>query len=112
MTIVSGGTDNHLILLDVYNSLGITGKEAETLLDKVHITVNKNTIPNETLSPMKASGIRIGSPAMTTRGLKEEDFVEIADIIYDTLVDRNSEQTLEESKEKVLKLTKKFPLKK
>lgn len=112
MTIVSGGTDNHLILLDVYNSLGITGKEAETLLDKVHITVNKNTIPNETLSPMKASGIRIGSPAMTTRGLKEEDFVEIADIIYDTLVGRNSEQTLEESKEKVLKLTKKFPLKK
>lgn len=112
MTIVSGGTDNHLILLDVYNSLGITGKEAETLLDKVHITVNKNTIPNETLSPMKASGIRIGSPAMTTRGLKEEDFIEIADIIYDTLVGRDSEQTLEESKEKVLKLTKKFPLKK
>ena len=112
MTIVSGGTDNHLILLDVYNSLGITGKEAETLLDKVHITVNKNTIPNETLSPMKASGLRLGSPAMTTRGLKEEDFIEIADIIYDTLINKDSEEVLEQSKQRVLKLTAKFPLKK
>ena len=112
MTIISGGTDNHLILLDVYNSLGITGKEAEVLLDKVHITVNKNTIPNETLSPMKASGLRLGSPAMTTRGLKEEDFIEIADIIYDTLISKDSEEVLENSKERVLKLTKKFPLKK
>ena len=106
MTIISGGTDNHLILLDVYNSLGITGKEAETLLDQVHITVNKNTIPNETLSPMKASGLRLGSPAMTTRGLKEEDFIAIADIIYDTLTNKN----LEENSNKVLALTKKYPL--
>ena len=98
-------------LLDVYNSLGITGKEAETLLDKVHITVNKNTIPNETLSPMKASGLRLGSPAMTTRGLKEEDFIEIADIIYDTLINKDSEEVLEQSKQRVLKLTAKFPLK-
>ena len=108
MSIVSGGTDNHLILLDVYNSLGVTGKEAETLLDQVHITVNKNTIPNETLSPMKASGIRIGSPAMTTRGFKEPEFIEVADIIYDTLTTKN----IEKSKEKVLTLTSKFPLKK
>lgn len=108
MSIISGGTDNHLILLDVYNSLGVTGKEAETLLDQVHITVNKNTIPNETLSPMKASGIRIGSPAMTTRGFKEPEFVEVADIIYDTLTTKD----IEKSKEKVLTLTSKFPLKK
>ena len=108
MSIVSGGTDNHLILLDVYNSLGVTGKEAETLLDQVHITVNKNTIPNETLSPMKASGIRIGSPAMTTRGFKEPEFIEVADIIYDTLTTKD----IEKSKEKVLTLTSKFPLKK
>lgn len=105
MSIVSDGTDNHLILLDVYNSLGVTGKEAETLLDKIHITVNKNTIPNETLSPMVASGIRIGSPAMTTRGLKEEDFITIADIIYDALTNKN----LDECEERVLEITKKYP---
>ena len=105
MSIVSDGTDNHLILLDVYNSLGVTGKEAEILLDKIHITVNKNTIPNETLSPMVASGIRIGSPAMTTRGLKEEDFVAIADIIYDALTNKN----LDECEERVLEITKKYP---
>ena len=112
MSIVSSRNDNHLILLYIYNSLGITGKEAETLLDKVHITVNKNTIPNETLSPMKASGLRLGSPAMTTRGHKEEDFIEIADIIYDTLINKDSEEVLEQSKQRVLKLTAKFPLKK
>lgn len=83
--IVSDGTDNHLMLLDVYNSFGITGKEAETLLDEINITVNKNTIPGETLSPMKASGIRIGTAAMTTRGFNEDDFIETADIILDTL---------------------------
>lgn len=108
MSIVSNGTDNHLILLNVYNSLGITGKEAETLLDKIHITVNKNTIPNETLSPMVASGIRIGSPAMTTRGLKEKDFVAIADIIYDVLTKKD----LKQCEKRVLKLTKKYPFNK
>lgn len=94
MHVVSGGTDNHLILLDVFNSLGITGKEAEELLDQVHITVNKNTIPGETLSPAKASGIRIGSPAMTTKGFKEEDFIEVGDIIYDTLTSTKHQKNL------------------
>ncbi len=108
MNIVSGGTDNHLILLDVYNSLGITGKEAETLLDKINITVNKNTIPNETLSPMKASGLRLGSPAMTTKGFKEEDFKEVGDIIYTTLTNKDNEEILKEQKEKVLSLTHKY----
>lgn len=110
MTIVSGGTDNHLILLDVYNSLGITGKEAEKILDSVHITVNKNTIPNETLSPMKASGIRIGSPAMTTRGLKEEDFVTIGDIIYNVLNNYNNDRVLDREKKRVSSLTNKYKI--
>lgn len=105
--VISGGTDNHLILADVYNSLGITGKDAETLLDLVHITVNKNTIPNETLSPMKASGLRLGSPAMTTRGLKEEDFIEIGNIIYDTLTGKKTQEELDKQAERVLQLTRK-----
>ena len=105
--VISGGTDNHLILADVYNSLGITGKDAETLLDLVHITVNKNTIPNETLSPMKGSGLRLGSSAMTTRGLKEEDFVEIGNIIYDTLTGEKTQEELDKQAERVLQLTRK-----
>lgn len=108
--VVSNGTDNHLILLDTYNSFGITGKDAEKLLDKIHITVNKNTIPNEKLSPFKASGIRIGSPAMTTRGLKEKEFLEIAEIIYLALTNKNDVKVLNELKKRVLTLTKKFPL--
>jgi len=108
--IVSGGTDNHLLLVDVKGSLGITGKEAEKLLDSVHITCNKNTIPNETEPPTKASGIRLGSPAMTTRGLKEEDFREIGHIIALVLKNRENDQVLEEVKERVLKITTKYPL--
>ena len=108
--VISGGTDNHLILVDVYNSLGITGKEAETILDSVHITVNKNTIPNETLSPMIASGIRIGSPAMTTRGLKEEDFELIGDIIYNVLTNYNDNRIINREKKRVLGLTNKYKM--
>lgn len=108
--IISGGTDNHLILLDTYNTFGVTGKEAEKLLDKIHITVNKNTIPNESLSPNKASGIRIGSPAMTTRGLKEEHFREIAEIIYLALTNKDDKELLNKLKKRVLTLTKQFPV--
>ena len=108
--LVTNGTDNHLILVDVYNSFGVTGKEAETLLDKIHITVNKNTIPNETLSPFKASGIRIGSPAMTTRGLKEKDFEEIANIIINVLKNKDNKKIIKQEKKHVLEITKKFPL--
>ena len=108
--LISGGTDNHLILVDVYNSFGITGKEAEKLLDKIHITVNKNTIPKETLSPFKASGIRIGSPAMTTRGLKEKDFEEIANIIINVLKNKDNKEILKQEKKHVLEITKKYPL--
>ena len=109
--LISGGTDNHLILVDVYNTFGITGKDAEVLLDKIHITVNKNTIPNETLSAMKASGIRIGSPAMTTRGLCEDDFKEIGEIIYKVLSNSTDKKVLSEAKKQVLELTKKYPIK-
>ncbi len=108
--IISNGTDNHLILVDVKASYGITGKDAESVLDKINITVNKNTIPNETESPMKASGIRIGSPAMTTRGLKEENFVLISSIIDEALRNNDNEEKLMELKEKVLKITSKFPI--
>ena len=108
--IVSGGTDNHLILVDVKSSFNITGKEAEQILDRICITVNKNTIPNDTESPMKASGIRIGSPAMTTRGFKEDEFILVAQIIIEALTNYSDEKILDELKEKVLKLTSKFPI--
>ena len=108
--LVSGGTDNHLLSVDVKTSLGITGKEAEEILDKIHITVNKNTIPNETESPFKTSGIRLGTPAMTTRGLKEEDFKEIAHIISEALKNKDNEQVLKALDEQVLSITKKYPL--
>jgi len=108
--VVSGGTDNHLILLDVKSSVGVTGKEAETVLDQIHITVNKNTIPNETEKPMVTSGIRIGSPAMTTRGLKEKDFVEIAHIIDETLRNKDNKIKLKELSRRVKEITSKYPL--
>ena len=108
--IVSGGTDNHLLLLDVKSSFGITGKDAEKALDSIHITVNKNTIPNETESAMVASGIRIGSPAMTSRGLKEEDFVLITHIIDKALNNIHDEKILKDLERQVKSLTKKYPL--
>lgn len=108
--IVSGGTDNHLMLVDVKSSLGITGIDAEVTLDKIHITVNKNTVPNETESPQKASGIRLGSPAMTTRGLKEEDFVNIGHIIAKALKNKDDEAILEGLAHEVIELTDKFPI--
>ena len=108
--IVSGGSDNHLLLLDVKASVGITGKLAEELLDKVNITVNKNTIPNETESPFVTSGIRIGSPALTTRGLNEEDFAEIARIIDDTFKNKDNKNEMKLIKKRVKSLTDKYPL--
>ena len=79
--VISGGTQNHMFVLDVYNSIGLTGKQVETVLDEINITLNKNQIPNDTLPPLKSSGVRIGTPAMTTKGWKEEDFVQLAYII-------------------------------
>ena len=108
--IISGGTDNHLILVDVKSSCGITGKDAQNLLDTICITTNKNTIPNDPEKPMIASGLRLGSPAMTTRGLKEDDFKEIGHIIAEALKNASDENKLHELKGKVLELTKKYPL--
>lgn len=105
--IVSGGTDNHLILVDIYDNLGISGKDAETMLHDVNITCNKNTIPNEKLSPMIASGIRLGTPAMTTRGFKEEDFVKVAHLIDECLKKSKSNEII---RKEVKELTDKYPL--
>lgn len=104
--LVSNGTDNHLLLLDVKNSVGITGKKAEEVLDKINITVNKNTIPNDLESPMVTSGIRIGSPAMTTRGFKEEEFAILGKIICKCLKNYDNEEVLKELKEEALELTR------
>lgn len=104
--LVSGGTDNHLILIDVRNK-GLTGKKAEELLEEVGVATNKNTIPNDPESPFITSGIRIGTPAMTTRGMKEEDMLEIAEIITLALDEKNDRQ---EIKDRVIALCDKYPL--
>lgn len=107
--IISNGTDNHLMLVDV-KSIGVTGKEAESVLESINITCNKNTIPNETLSPMITSGIRLGTPAMTTRGLNEEDFALIGKIISKALKNKDDEALLLNLKSEVKKITDKYPL--
>ena len=108
--IVSGGTDNHLILLDVKSCTGLTGKEAEAILDRIHITVNKNTIPNDSEKPFITSGIRIGSPAMTTRGFNESDFKLVGKIIAKALKNSNDDKVLENLSNEVLNLTSKYPI--
>ena len=107
--IVSGGTDNHLMLVDL-RSKNITGKEAQFLLDEIGITANRNTIPFEPLSPFVTSGIRLGTPALTTRGLKEDDIREVADIIADVIENREDGAVIETAKAKVQAICKKFPL--
>jgi len=105
--LVSGGTDNHLMLLDLTGT-GVTGKALEALLGEANITVNKNTIPKETLSPFVTSGVRIGTPAVTTRGMKEAEMVLIAQLI--TKIIREGETAVPEVKQAVLVLCRKFPL--
>ena len=104
--LVSGGTDNHLLLLDLRN-MGITGKEAQNLLDEVYITTNKNTIPEEELSPNITSGLRIGTAAVTTRGMREGEMEIIVDLIKKTL---KKEDTVENIRKEVESLTKRFPV--
>lgn len=103
--IVSGGTDNHLMLVDLQN-LDMTGKEVEKLLDSVHITANKNTVPNDPKSPFVTSGIRLGTPAITTRGAKEDDMVTIAEAIKAAVIDKDEIR----AKELVQSVVKKYPL--
>ncbi len=107
--VISGGTDSHVFLLDV-QSLGLTGKTAEHLLDEIGITVNKNTIPFDQNSPFVTSGIRLGTPALTTRGFNEEDMKEIADIITAVLKQPEDEAVQTDAKERVQKLCSKHPL--
>jgi glycine hydroxymethyltransferase len=109
VNIVSGGTDNHLVLLNL-RSLEITGKIAEHVLDEVGITVNKNTIPYDTESPFVTSGVRLGTPAVTTRGFKEEEMKEIASIMALVLKNHEDEAVKKEAKLRVIALTDKFPL--
>ncbi|MBQ8317054.1 MAG: serine hydroxymethyltransferase [Lachnospiraceae bacterium] len=103
--IVSGGTDNHLMLVDLQN-LDLTGKEVEKLLDSVHITCNKNTVPNDPKSPFVTSGIRLGTPAITTRGAKEEDMITIADAIKAAVIDKDNDKAMA----LVKSITDKYPL--
>lgn len=109
LNIVSGGTDNHLLLIDTRN-LNITGKDAEALLDEVKITVNKNAIPFDPTSPFITSGIRIGTPAVTTRGMDEEAMRKIGNIIADTLKNPKDEAVKEKARAEVTKLTEQFPI--
>ena len=108
-TLVSGGTDNHLMLVDV-RAQNLTGKEAERLLDDVGVTVNKNTIPFDPASPFVTSGVRIGTPALTSRGLLEEDFREVGAIIALALQNPDSEESKDEARRRVAALCAKYPL--
>ena len=108
--IVSGGTDNHLVCVDVKGSVGITGKVAEEVLDDIGITCNKNTIPFDQEKPFVTSGLRLGTPAATTRGFDEATFKEVAKIMSLVLKDPENEQVLKEGKERVRTLTSKYPL--
>jgi glycine hydroxymethyltransferase len=105
--VVSGGTDNHLMLLDL-QPFGITGKEMEARLDSVHITVNKNTIPNDPQSPFVTSGIRVGTPAVTSRGFKEAEMVKIAAWMKE--IAANYEESKERISQEVMALCENFPI--
>jgi len=107
LKLVSGGTDNHLMLVNLVGT-GVTGKQLEAWLDEAHITLNKNSVPNEPLSPFITSGVRIGTPAVTTRGMKEEQMVQIADMIADIV--ENGESAIEDVKNKVIALCDEYPI--
>lgn len=107
--VVSGGTDNHLILVDLTN-LDITGKEAEKILEKVNITVNKNGVPYDTKSPLITSGIRLGTPALTTRGMREEEMILVGNLIVKALKNSSDDEALQNIIEDIQILCKKFPL--
>lgn len=108
--IISGGTDTHLILVDVKSSKGITGQIAETVLDKAHITINKNGIPYDSESPMVTSGMRLGTPAITTRGLKEKDIIELVNYMDEALTNYDNEKIINLVARKVDALCKKYPI--
>jgi glycine hydroxymethyltransferase len=108
--LVTGGTSNHLILADVYKSFGINGKDAEIALDSVGLTLNANVVPDDPLPPFKPSGIRLGTPAITTRGLKESDMPKIAEWIDTTIKNRDDKEALSAIRAKVRTFALQFPL--
>jgi glycine hydroxymethyltransferase len=108
--LITGGTSNHLILADVYKSFGIDGKVAEIALDKIGLTLNANAVADDPLPPFKPSGIRLGTPAVTTRGLKEEHMVQLADWMKQAIDAREDDTTLARLAEEVKKFTAQFPL--
>jgi glycine hydroxymethyltransferase len=108
--IMFGGTDNHMVLVDVFGSKGVSGKDAEVALDKIGITVNKNMIPDDPMSPMDPSGLRIGTPALTTRGMKEKEVKKIANWINSAIENYKDEKVLKMIRSEVKVLCKKFPL--
>ncbi len=108
--VVSGGTDNHLVLVEVKTLSGLTGLEAEKLLETVNITCNKNTVPNDLEKPYITSGIRLGTPALTTRGFSTEDMKTVAQLIYDILMNPNNDFVVDEVKKRVGILTSRYPL--
>ncbi|MES2023397.1 MAG: serine hydroxymethyltransferase [Patescibacteria group bacterium] len=107
---IGGGTDNHLILADVFGSLGVTGKEAQTVLDEVGITLNMNSIAGDTRKPLDPSGIRFGTPAITTRGFKEKECTLVAELLLETLRNKDNKKKKEEISKKIKQLAKKFPI--
>lgn len=107
---IGGGTDNHLILADVYGSLGITGKEAQTVLDEVGITLNMNSIAEDTRKPLDPSGIRFGTPAITTRGFTEQECEMVAEMMIEVLKHKDDEKKKADIKKKIVALAKKFPV--
>lgn len=107
---IGGGTDNHLILADVFGSLGVTGKEAQTVLDEVGITLNMNSIAEDTRKPLDPSGIRFGTPAITTRGFKEKECKYVAELMIKVLKNKNDKKIKESIHKEIKKLAKKFPI--
>ena len=108
--LLTGGTDNHLLLADVFGSLQMPGQEAETLLDRVGITLNKNSIADDPRKPMDPSGIRFGTPAITTRGFKEKESAHVAELMVDTLKNKSDDAKLSANREEIRALCKKFPI--
>lgn len=107
---IGGGTDNHLILADVFGSLGVTGKEAQTVLDEVGITLNMNSIAGDTRKPLDPSGIRFGTPAITTRGFKEKDCAKVAELMLTVLKNKDNKKVKQQVHKEIQKLAKKFPI--
>jgi glycine hydroxymethyltransferase len=108
--IVSGGTDNHLMLIDTVNSVGLSGKEASTALEKANITLNKNAIPNDPRKPWDPSGVRIGTPAITTRGMKEKEMVKVGEYIDKVLRNDKDEKNIEQVRKEIQQFTENFPI--